>query len=148
MSLSNILRLTSSILGEVGERSQIVSLSRLEGEMKYRIFNKGLATDGSAMGAYRSAQYKKERLAKGRQVGYKDLEFYSDLRNSIQQGKSGSSNVLGFTNDRARLIAGYQQEARQTGKIIFEPSQAEINLMLETHNDEISFALKKGLSNV
>jgi hypothetical protein len=116
--------------------------------MKQRIFNRGLATDGSAMGAYRSAQYKKQRQSQGRQVGYKDLEFNSDLRNAIQQGKAGSANVLGFTTDKARLIAGYQQDVRQTGKIIFEPSQNEIDLMLETHNDEIVFALKKGLGNV
>lgn len=146
--LSNILTITNSAITETDERAQIVSLNRLEAEMKFRIFNKGEATDGSAIGQYRSDQYKKQRQAAGRQTGYKDLEFNSDLRRSIQKGKTGNLNTLGFTNDKARLIAEAQQTPRQTGKVIFSASRDELALAIQSYNDEIDFALTQGLSNV
>jgi hypothetical protein len=165
MSLSNILKLTSSILGEVGERAQIVGLSRLMAEMKYRVFNEREATDGNLLNnhptkkpGYRSESHKKFRQtgfkrgkkfhSGGRQILYKDLEITSELRNSIVLGKSGGQNVMGFNQDKTRLIAEHQETNAQTGRQIWTPNQKETDLAIESYNDEITFALKQGLSNV
>lgn len=92
--------------------------------MKVRIFNKGGAVS-APIGRYRSRSYRKKRSKAGRQTGYKDLEFDGDLRRSIQTGKRKTGAVIGFDNDRAKDIAGYQED--QTGKKIFKITDSEIN---------------------
>lgn len=145
MSLSDILQITSTALNDIDERAQISSLSRLEGEIKQRIFNRGEAADGTAIGNYRSRQHIGRRQSTGRQTAYKDLELSGELRRSIQIGKSGGKNSLGFTTDRSRLIAEAQQTPLQTGKIIFAASEREIELTTQSYVDEIQFALRKQL---
>lgn len=66
----------------------------LEGEMKQRIFNRGLASNNSSIGDYKSKFWKKKRDERGNQIGYVDLEFSGDLRNSIQVVKEGNESVV------------------------------------------------------
>lgn len=66
----------------------------LEGEMKQRIFNRGLASNNSSIGDYKSKFWKKKRDERGNQIGYVDLEFSGDLRNSIQVVEEGKESVV------------------------------------------------------
>lgn len=66
----------------------------LEGEMKQRIFNRGLASNNSPIGDYKSKFWKKKRDERGNQIGYVDLEFSGDLRNSIQVVEEGKESVV------------------------------------------------------
>lgn len=66
----------------------------LEGEMKQRIFNRGLNSSESPIGEYTSKWWKKKRDERGNQIGYVDLEFTGDLRNSIQVVQENNSEVV------------------------------------------------------
>ena len=77
-----------------------------------------------SIGTYASRSYIKKRVKAGRQVAYKDLEFDGDLRRAIQVGNNAAGEtVIGFINDKARRIAGYQED--QTGEEIFSLTKAE-----------------------
>lgn len=66
----------------------------LEGEMKQRIFNKGLSSTLIKIGKYKSKFWKKKREERGNQIGYVDLEFSGDLFNSIQVVEEGKESVV------------------------------------------------------
>lgn len=66
----------------------------LEGEMKQRIFNRGLNSSESPIGEYKSKWWKKKRDERGNQIGFVDLEFTGDLRNSIQVVQENNSEVV------------------------------------------------------
>jgi len=103
----------------------------LEGEMKQRIFNKGLNSAETPIGSYKSKWWKKQRQKKGTQIGFVDLEFTSDLRNSIQVVQENDSEVvLAVINDKEFDKAKGQEliQAKKIGKKkmdIFVPSQNE-----------------------
>jgi hypothetical protein len=103
----------------------------LEGEMKQRIFNKGLNSAETPIGQYKSKWWKKKREKKGNQIGFVDLEFTSDLRNSIQVVQENDSEVvLAVINDKDFDKATGQEiiQAKKIGKKkmdIFLPSQNE-----------------------
>ena len=120
----------------------VSSMNRLLGSMKIRIFNQGRATDGGLIGPYISA-WKNVRAKAGRQTAYKDLEFSSDLRNSIQVGTSSGEVVIGFLVDKSRLIASGQEQ--QTGKEIFTPTQEEIDLTVESVLDLVDECLDQAV---
>ena len=111
-----------------------------EGLSKYRIFNEGKASDNNLIGNYRSLSYKKARQARGRQTGYKDLEFEGDLRRSLTVGTNGDDFVFGFATDKARLIGGAQE--KQTGKEIFNPTNEEIKKINKQLVNSINQCLK------
>lgn len=125
----------NDICRDMGDDVEIPALKTFEGEYKQRIFNDGGATSGS-IGRYRSASYRKKRRAAGRQIAYKDLSFYGDLLRNIQVGKHKQKNVVGFVNDKSRLIAGYQE--KQTSKLIFEPRDSEAK--------NVSLSIAKGIA--
>lgn len=110
-------------------------LLRLNAEMQQRIFNRGLASDESPMGPYRSASHRKRRQNAGRQVNYKDLEFTSDLRRSIVLGRLGRRNVIGFSNNRNRIKAAGNEQ--QIGKRVFGTSRSERRLIRDIIRAEI-----------
>lgn len=78
--------------------ARLASIVTLEGAMKERIHNRGQKSDSSPIGNYVSG-WKKVREREGRQTGYVDLEFNSDLRASLQSGESEGMPVLGFDSD-------------------------------------------------
>jgi hypothetical protein len=79
-------------------RARLASIVTLEGEMKDRIHGRGLKTDGSPMGNYRS-RWRKVREQNGYQTGYVDLSFNGDLQRGLQTGTNDRTPVLGFTSD-------------------------------------------------
>lgn len=109
------------------------ALSRIEADMKTRIFNLGQDVDGLGLGTY-SPKYAQYRKDNNKQTGYKDLEFDGDLRRSIQVGISGNKRVLGYTRTDSRLIAKGQE--KQTKKIIFKVTEDEKKAALETLKQE------------
>lgn len=103
----------------------------LEGEMKQRIFNRGLNASESPIGAYKSKWWKKKRDERGNQTGFVDLEFTGDLRNSIQVVQENNSEVvLAIISDLEFNKAKGQeliQAKKKGGKKmdIFIPTQSE-----------------------
>lgn len=117
------------------DRAEVAALKRLEGEMKVRIHSQGAAADGSRIGPYRDPYYRAKRAEAGRQVAFKDLEFFGDLRRGYGTGQTTNGNALGFFQDRTRLIAEGQQ--RQTGKVIFSPSDTERENMMDVYQETL-----------
>jgi hypothetical protein len=138
----------------------LVGVNAAMGQMKYRIFNEGQDSDGVALGSYKGAKkkapslflkgrkkeflvgslssftpYELKRLAKGRQVRYKDEEFTGTLRRSIVVVKDSNVRVVcAIPSVNQRNIANYQEEQvgriRGGGKIrIFSLSQQERELL-------------------
>ena len=96
----------------------------LEGEMKQRIFNDGIGSNGSKIGKYKSKSWITKRSESGRQTNTVDLEFTGDLRNSIKPVKSGPFDVfLVVVNDRDFVKAKGQEDRRK--KEIFTPTSSE-----------------------
>lgn len=135
----------SSIIEELRtgiEDAEIAALQRIEGEIKARIFQNGQAADGSQLDTFSkpsfgrySLQWGLKRSAAGRGITVKDLEFKGDLRRAIAVGKSGNSNVIGFTFDLARLIAEGQEG--QTRKKIWAPNDEEISIGIEVYKKRL-----------
>lgn len=125
-------------------RVQVVALKRLEGEIKRRIFNDGRATNGILIGHYRSRLWRQERIRRGRQVQYKDLEFEGDMRRSMTVGKTNTrNNAFGFTRDSERLKA-VENEQRER-KQIFRPNKAEIKAFHKAFVREIRLLYRKNI---
>lgn len=104
--------------------------------MQNRIFNTGTDANGISLGGYSGKQtksrsknkrllagivdfdpeggyseYEKKRLAFGRQIAYKDLEFTGSLRRSIVTAKDGTKRVVCYiVNQGDADIARYQEE--------------------------------------
>lgn len=114
----------------------------IEGRMKSRIFNKGLNTNESPIGQYKSKQWIKKRKSAGRKINKVDLEFSGDLRNSIQTVADGTDVVVAIINDMEYLISQGQEKiqgakAGQSKMVIFEPSEKEIKRTQNYINDLI-----------
>lgn len=135
-----IADITDTILGGVNDY-EIAALSSLQGLFLQRIHNDRQTTIGASLGQYRSAQHKKKRVKAGRQVGEKDLELLGNLRHSVVLGTSGGHNVMGFSNDKYRLIASGQQG--QIGEVVHTPSDNELDDSIQRYFLEVDIRLKK-----
>lgn len=122
--------------------AELTGIKTLEGLMKRRIFNQGLASDATPLGNYSRAYSQKRRLA-GRQIGYKDLEFTGALRRSLVTGTSKGAAVLGFINDRGRIIAEGQEQ--QVGRAIWRPTDAELDAMVKAMLRSVERTIKKAI---
>lgn len=131
----------------------IGGVNAARGEMVFRIFNKGLDTEGKPLGKYRGSKskapltkefkgkkkfiagdrnkftpYELIRIKAGRQVQYKDLEFKGDLRRGILVIKESANKVVcAIVNEKLQLISRGQEEDLNT--IIFTPSKEELETM-------------------
>jgi hypothetical protein len=115
-----------SCAAESAERAEILALKNAEGIIKQRIFNKGLATDGEAIGLkgarksprYEGGQYSRsygrKRDKAGRQTGYVDLEFNGNLRRDIQVGQVQGFNALGYARQDGATLMRYSEEYRKS----------------------------------
>jgi hypothetical protein len=111
---------------------EIPALKRLEGDVKFRIHNEGLASDGTKIGARYSSIYEK---FKAQIVGTGNLypinlELYGDLRKSLTTGVEGGLNVMGFQDDVNRKKAAVNETRYR--KDIYKPSGSEVQDMGET----------------
>ena len=77
--------------------AQTAASNQVGGMLRRRIFNNGVATDGSPIGQY-AASTKAARAKAGRQTSRVDLEFSGTLRQSVQTGVSGNNVVLGIVD--------------------------------------------------
>lgn len=98
-------------------------VKNVEGIYLKRIFNRGLDTNGSSIGEYKKASYKKKRDAEGRQTDYVDLQFKGDLFNSIQSGTQDEKAVIFFNNQNELKIANHLTTKYK--KDIFQVSESE-----------------------
>lgn len=125
----------------------------IEGRMKQRIFNKGLNTNDSPIGKYKSKSWIKKRSSKGRSVSKVDLEFSGDLRNSIQTVADGSDVVVAIINDREYLISQGQEKIQgnkvgQSKMVIFEPTDKEVRRTQNYINDLIDEKIESILRSI
>ena len=109
----------------------IETAKRLEGSMKVRIFNEGQNTAEGPIGKYKSKYWIKKREDRGAQTGYVDLEYSSNLRNSIKPLMDGDEAVLAIVDDLdykkamgQELIQGKKKGGDKME--IFTPSDSEI----------------------
>lgn len=121
-------------------RVSIPALKLVEGLMKRRIFNDGLASDNTSIGQYVS-NWKNVREKNNRQNSYVDLSFEGNLLKSVQVGTSDGDNVLGFSTTKQRLIAENNENFRK--KKIFALSDSERSAMNKSIARSISKELKK-----
>jgi len=130
----------------------------LEGRMKSRIFNKGKNSSDGSIGSYKSKWWKKIRQDgkagsqkyrfSGRQIGYVDLEYSSDLRNSIQVVQDRDSTALAIIDDHNYDKAMGQEliQGRKAGTAkmeIFTPTKKEEKAVQEYVNDLIDLEIDK-----
>ena len=101
----------------------LLGAKRIEGLLKRRVFNDGKDSKGDSIGQYKSKKWKKKREEKGRQIGYIDLEFTGDLRNSIQVVSEGNDVYLAIIRDKDFAKAKGNEALRK--KDIFLPTEDE-----------------------
>lgn len=118
----------------------VVGVNAAKAKMQFRIFNKGLDAGNTEIGSYAGKKtavsktkfegrdteflfgktesktvmlsaYERKRVAKGRQIKYKDLEFTGSLRRGMVVVKSSSTRVIAaIPNQRLYQIAKWQEE--------------------------------------
>jgi len=86
-----------------------------QGKKKLKRLKAGIKNEKQSGGASQFSEYEKERLAAGRQIRYKDLEFEGTLRRSIVIAEQNNAVYCVFNDDESKKIAGYQQ--KQIAKI-------------------------------
>ncbi len=104
---------------------------------------KKLKTNAEATGDTEFTEYEKKRLADGRQIVYKDLEFTGALRRSIVVAKDEDNRVICYFNSQDLAeIAKYQEI--QIGKIngggeiiIFAINEEETAILKENTNEAL-----------
>jgi hypothetical protein len=137
----NRITLISQLLSQKQGDFLFLGAKYVEGAMKFRIFNEGRATDGGAIGGYKSKSWIKKRSETGRQVGKVDLEYTGDLRNSIQVVKDGREVVIAIINDEKYIIAKGQEDRRK--KEIFLPTDEEVKEVEEYVGELIDAELER-----
>lgn len=149
--LANKLQRAKPLIREAVADLELFAANQMLGKMQHRIFTKGGATIGK-IGKYKTLKttnrsktlkaltrskkrksaigdrsnlspYERKRVKAGRQIGYKDLEFTGDFKNSFHVGKRNGKYTFGIVGDKNKLIAQGQEE--QAGKLIFVPSISE-----------------------
>jgi hypothetical protein len=109
-----------------------------EALVKRRIFNRGIAADGTQIGKY-SKWWTKVRKKKKRQTKYVDLQFTGDLFRSIELGMKGEKAILGITNfDKARVA---KEMEKLFGKPIFALSTDEVEKVSKTAARELGLII-------
>lgn len=122
-AINKLVNLKKNI-GRATEAAEASMIGYIEGEVKARIHQRGEAHSGQ-IGDYRSPSHRRKRTAAGRQIGKKDLVFKGNLIRQYGKGTFKGKRVLGFFQNRYRLIAEGQQA--QTKKTIFKVRQSEID---------------------
>lgn len=120
-------------------QSSLQSLMELEAEMKGRIHQDGLKTDGSKIGNYsdtfeievggKYVKYKDYRRQNNGQVNYIDLELFGNLRKSFTVGIVGDKYVLGFDSTDEFDIAN--KHTKHYG-VIWQPNDEEKDFTRDT----------------
>lgn len=135
------------LIQEAAGNALIVAQQNALGLVTRRIFNDGLATDGSPIGEYTSEQYIKKREARGMQVDKKDFQFNGDLLQSINIVAKEDSSVdketivpktgneitkitLAITNEKSAQVSVFLEQ-KADNRDVFKASESEIRDSLE-----------------
>lgn len=126
------------------DAAEVAALLFLEGRIKFRVHNSGQKPEGQQIGTYKPFTIRKRR-AKGRQVGYVDLQFEGNLINGYKVGVTADTgnNCLGFIND-VETQKAIDNEAR-FGAPIFAPSDDEINKAMASYKAVLDQKLKNAI---
>lgn len=109
--LARLALIRANIAAGVFSDALVAGLNAGMGVMKRRIFNQSLDAGGLSLGPYFSDQYERERQAKGRQIGRKDLEFDGTLRRAIEVVTVNNTKAeIRITNEESAKIARYQEQ--------------------------------------
>lgn len=140
-------------------RIEQTSLLTGMGEYKRRIFNDGQDSAQRPIGKkakrkpsdkfkgdYTARYYETVRGARGAGTK-KNLNIDgSHVRNQIQIGRAGDTNTFGFVNDDAAVIGVGQEEIHD--KAIFDPTDAEIDVMIDSYVDDVFDLIDKSLKGI
>ncbi len=96
---------------------------------KPRIFEKGLASDGSKIGSYEDGAYKDKRQKRGRETSFVNLEMTGSMKKDYQPTKSGIVGY-GFSNTTESAKADYNEDRYE--KAIFALTEQERELYTRT----------------
>ena len=132
---------------------EVAALTAAFVPMMKRIFGEGAdggghTLDGQLMEGY-SPAYQALRIRKNKGLNRaKNLVFDGSLRNSIQIGRSGNKNIIGFTdNDLAKIGRWQETSAIQINKPIFGLTEFEqqegLNKLIEGIKETIAECLKR-----
>jgi hypothetical protein len=103
-------------------------------EYSPRIFEKGIASDGTSIGEYVDGPYKKKRSELGREVGFVNLELTGTFRRDLQPTLTGTVGFA-FSNDtNLKISEGLE---KRYGKEIFALTEEEQELFKDTIADLI-----------
>lgn len=143
-------------------RARLVAYNTVKGEISRRIFQQGVASDGSQIGNYK-ASTAKQRQRGGRQTSKVDLEWTGTLRRSLVVGVENEKVTMGFMENREPKtsskggtvrVTGLSdftttdnaiQQEKNFGKDIFAPTEQEIDKSQEIFIDELTNAINKEL---
>ncbi len=117
------------------EKWQRIAALTVFAKHKPRIFERGLAADGSKIGNYEDGAYKKKRAQKGRETGYVNLEMFGSMKKDYQVTKAGIVG-FGFSNKTEFDKATWNED--RYGKDIFQLTEEEGRLYTQTL-DELIF---------
>lgn len=117
------------------EKWQRIAALTVFAKHKPRIFERGLAADGSKIGNYKDGAYKKKRAQKGRETSYVNLEMFGSMKKDYQVTKTGIVG-FGFSNKTESDKAEWNED--RYGKDIFELTEEERRLYTQTL-DELIF---------
>lgn len=96
---------------------------------KPRIFEEGLAANGSSIGEYTDPAYIQKRRQAGRETGFVNLAFTEQMKRDYLPSDDGKAG-FGFSDDEQKAKADFNE--KRYGKPIFELSQEEEDLFVDT----------------
>ena len=150
------------LIADNADRIRVSTFNTVKGQMARRIWNNGIATDGSRIGSY-SIPYKKRRNEAGFRIDTVDLELTGTLRRSFVVGTGEGRTVLGIaeqpepkvsfvkgkltvkgTSDFDTVENAIVQE-KNFNKEIFAPSKEELERGEKTVVKEMNLIVSKGL---
>ena len=88
-----------------------VTFNTVKGDMSRRIFNNGIATDGSRIGNY-APMTKKIRNELGRRIDTVDLNITGTLQKSLVVGTEGGKVVVGMLEQNEPKTKGTRKEGK------------------------------------
>ncbi len=92
---------------------------------KPRIFEQGLAGDGSGIGEYVDGPYKEKRRKRGREVDFVNLEMFGSMKKDYQPTRSGVV-AFGFSNTREAEKADFNEIRYKKEIFVLTDAEAEL----------------------
>ena len=139
--MSKMLDCIARNIKEYAQDAAFVALKSYEADMKFRVHNQGLNSEGNQIGNYKSkGRWKKKRETKGLQIGYVDLQYDGDFRDSLTTGQSKGQAVLGYTSDLSKKIHDGQTE---NFGVFSNPTTIELRDLKDRFQDELNGKIRK-----